>query len=112
MQTDRLKFFMPKESMELLEAGMTLHNCVASYGSAMKDNSSWVVLVADDKGKLSACLEVQGRKLVQAKIDKNKLAANDPKLNSEILAWAKGAGLQIKTGDLKIEDTELVQEAV
>jgi len=112
MQTDRLKFFMPKESMELLEAGMTLHNCVASYGKAMKDNSSWVVLVADDKGKLSACLEVQGRKLVQAKIDKNKPAANDPKLNSEILAWAKGAGLQIKTGDLKIEDTELVQEAV
>ena len=59
MQKDRMKFFLPKESLELLEAGTELHNCVASYGSDMKDNSKWIVLVADDKGKLAACLEVR-----------------------------------------------------
>lgn len=106
MQTDRMQFFLPKESVELLEAGSALHNCVAAYGKSMKDNSRWVVLVADDKGKLAACLEVQGKDLVQAKIDKNRPASTDPKLNAEIIAWAKEAKLVIKTSDLKVrEDT-------
>jgi hypothetical protein len=45
MQTDRLKFFLPAESVELLKAGAELHNCVASYGQAMKGNSKWIVLM-------------------------------------------------------------------
>jgi len=80
-----------------------LHNCVASYGAAMKDNKKWVVLVADDKGKLAACLEVQGKKLVQAKIDTNKKVSTNPKLNAEILEWAKKAGLKIDTSDIDPE---------
>jgi len=103
MQTDRLKFFLPKESIELLEAGAELHNCVASYGQAMKDNRKWIVLVADDKGKLVACLEVRGKILVQAKIDKNQPVAKDPKLNAEVIAWAKEAKLEIKTDDVTEE---------
>ena len=102
MQKDRLKFFLPGESIELLEAGAKLHNCVASYGQAMKDNTKWVVLVADDKGKLAACLEVEGKQLVQAKVDKNKPVSDDAKLNAEVLAWALGAKLEIKTNDLKV----------
>jgi hypothetical protein len=101
MQTGRLKFFLPKESIELLEAGAELHNCVASYGDAVKDHKKWVVLVADDKGKLSACLEVRGKELVQAKIAWNKPVASDAKLNAEVIAWAKEAGLEIKTADVK-----------
>lgn len=102
MQKDRLKFFLPRESIELLRAGTDLHNCVASYGWAMKDNTKWVVLVADDKGKLAACLEVQGKKLVQAKVDKNKPVSGDAKLNAEVLAWAKEAKLEISTSDVKV----------
>ncbi|MFA5385089.1 MAG: PcfJ domain-containing protein [Eubacteriales bacterium] len=101
MQTDRLKFFMPAESMELLEAGAELHNCVASYGGAMKDNNKWIVLVADERGKLAACLEVRGKELLQAKVDRNRLVASDPVLNREVLAWAKEAGLVIKTKDVE-----------
>lgn len=112
MQTNQLKFFMPEESMQLLEAGVALHNCVASYGSAMKDNTKWVVLMADDKGKLAACLEVQGKKLVQAKLDKNRPISNDARLNAEVLAWAKEASLEIKTTDLKIETEEMISKAV
>lgn len=103
MQTDRLKFFMPKESLELLEAGHTLHNCVASYGQAMKDNSKWIVLVADDNGKLAVCLEIKGNELVQAKTNGNKSVSLDDKLNAEVIAWAKEANLEIKTSDIKVK---------
>jgi hypothetical protein len=111
MQTERLRFFLPKESLELLEAGTELHNCVASYGEAMKNNRKWVVLVADDRGKLAACLEVQGKKLVQAKIDMNKPVASDAKLNAEVIAWAKETNIEISTKDLKLETEELISMA-
>lgn len=101
MQTDRLSFFLPKESIELLEAGHELHNCVASYGRDMKNNSKWIVLVADDQGKLAACMEIAGKDLIQAKIDKNRSASSNTELNNAILAWAKEAKIKIKTSDVK-----------
>jgi DNA-directed RNA polymerase subunit RPC12/RpoP len=104
MQTDHLKFFMPKESLELLEAGHSLNNCVASYGQAMKDNSKWIVLVADDKGKLAVCLEIKGNEVIQAKTNRNNPVSNDVKLNSEVIAWAKEANLKIKTADIRVPD--------
>jgi len=100
MQTNRLKFFLPKESVELIDAGVELHNCVASYGRAMLDNTKWIVLVSDDNGRLAACLEIEGRNLVQAKIDKNRPVAGNPKLNAEVLSWAKEANLKIETADI------------
>lgn len=106
MQTDRMKFFLPAESIELLEAGAKLHNCVASYGSAMKDNKKWIVLVADDKGKLVACLEVRGKELVQAKDGKNKPVANHTELNEGILNWAREAKIEIKTEDVRVKTEE------
>jgi hypothetical protein len=109
MQSNRLKFFLPKESIELLEAGAELHNCVASYGTAMKDNSKWIVLVADDGGRLAACLEIQGKALVQAKMDKNKPVAIDSKLNAEVVVWAKEANLEIKTRDVKIIEENVMR---
>ena len=102
MQTDRLKFFLPKESLELLTAGHELHNCVASYGKNMKDNNLWIVLVADDKGKLAACLEINNKELVQAEIGRNKKVSSDPELNAAIFAWAKATGIKIKTSDVKL----------
>lgn len=106
MQKNRLSFFLPKESMELLEAGHTLHNCVASYGKAMKDNQKWIVLVSDDKGKLVACLEIQGKELYQAKLDKNQAVFMDKELNNAILDWAKKAKIQIKTSDVRVPKEE------
>lgn len=108
MQKDRLKFFLPKESLELLEAGTEMHNCVASYGDAMGNNSSWITLVADDKGKLAACLEVKGRDLIQAKVDSNKPVSINPKLNAEVITWAKEAGLEIRTDDINLKPKELI----
>ena len=102
MQTNRLKFFLPKESLELLKAGVKLHNCVATYGKAMKDNKKWIVLVADDNGKFTACLEVRGKELVQAKIDRNNAVKTDEKVNAAVVKWAKEAKIIIKTGDVKV----------
>ncbi len=102
MQKDRLSFFLPEESMQLLEAGHELHNCVASYGHAMKENEKWIVLVADDKGKLAACLEIRGKELVQAKLDRNKPVSNNTELNNAITVWANKANLKINTSDVKV----------
>ena len=102
MQKDKLSFFLPKESRELLEAGEELHNCVASYGIAMQDHRKWIVLVANDKGKLAACLEVVGTTLVQAKLINNQRVAKDNQLNDEVIAWAEKANIDIKTNDVKI----------
>lgn len=112
MQKDRLQFFLPKESIQLLEAGHTLHNCVASYGSHMKNNEKWIVLVADDKGKLMACLEIKGNELLQAKLDQNLPVSRNPDVNNEILAWAQKAGLKIKTSDVKTPKKEKVRAEV
>jgi hypothetical protein len=100
MQHGRLSFFFPKESMHLLEAGHELHNCVASYGSAMGKNELWIVLVANEKGKLVACLEIKGKELIQAKVDRNKPVSNNAELNMSILAWAKEVGIKINTSDV------------
>ena len=105
MQKNRLKFFLPKESIELLEAGHTLHNCVAGYSRAMQSNSEWIVLVADDKGRLVACLQIQnrnkGQDLTQAKMDRNRAVKHNPKLNAAILEWAKKAGIHVSTFDIE-----------
>lgn len=113
MQRNRLSFFLPKESIELLDAGEELNNCVASYGKAMKDNSIWIVLVADDNGKLVAALEVKGKELVQAKIYDNKPISQNAKLNAEVLAWAQKAGIKINTKDVDKEtDKTLLRVAL
>jgi hypothetical protein len=101
MQTDRLKFFLPKESMDLLEAGVELQNCVATYSGAVRANTKQIVLVADDRGKLTACLEIQSGQLVQAKLSCNHPVYTNPELNTEIVAWTKEAKLAINTRDIK-----------
>jgi hypothetical protein len=101
MQSNRLKFFLPQESMELLEAGHTLHNCVASYGMHMVDNKLWIVLVADDKGGLAACLEIKQNELIQAKLDRNMPVSSNAEINNAILAWSTEAGIKINTSDIK-----------
>ncbi|UNC91678.1 PcfJ domain-containing protein [Candidatus Contubernalis alkaliaceticus] len=112
MQRSRLKFFLPEESMQLLEAGHELHNCVAAYGDNMKDNKLWIVLVADDTGRLAACLGIRGKELIEAKLDRNMPVSSNVKLNSEILDWAKYANIKINTSDVKVTSKKESKEAV
>lgn len=102
MQRDRLKFFLPKESIQLLEAGHRLHNCVGSYWEDMHKNRLQIVLVADNIGKLIACLEIKGKTIVQARLDRNVEVKKNPEVNQAILEWARKAQLTIKTSDIEI----------
>ena len=99
MQTDMVKFFLPKASEDLCRAGATLCNCVGGYVNRVNDKHTNVVLVTDDRGKLVACIEVAGGKLIQAKLKHNRRAHQDPKINAEVIAWADKMGINYKDCD-------------
>lgn len=100
MQTERLKFYLPKDSMELLEAGNSLHNCVASYGEAVRDHKKMIVLVTTDNGSLTGCIEIKENRIIQAKCDGNKAVSTKAELNRSVLDWAEKVGLDIDTKDI------------
>lgn len=106
MQTDRLRFYLPQDSMELLEAGHSLHNCVASYGKAVHDKEKMIVLIAADNGSLTGCLEIRENSIVQAKCDRNKSVYTDERLNLAVIEWAKKANLAIATTDIQTLSAE------
>lgn len=109
MQKDKLSFFLPKESEELLRVGHSLNNCVASYSERMAQGKQWIVVGTDSKGKYTACLRVCNNELVEAKINRNKSVANDSVINKAVIEWAKEANLVIKTSDVMQEITESKQ---
>ena len=104
MQTDRLAFYLPQSSVDLLKAGESLHNCVGSYGAAMRNNELWVVLVADDAGKLVGCLEIKNNEIVQAKVNGNRPLNANPELNKSVIQFAESRGLRIATKDILGEE--------
>lgn len=109
MQRDRLKFFMPETAYALKDAGIKMHNCVGTYDEKVLDGLCVIVVVADDRGKMKACLEVSHNTIIQAKDYENKPVARWPKLNKNILDWAKDAKLKINTLDIdsRSSDKEL-----
>ena len=101
MQRESLKFYLPKTYHELHAAGEELRNCVGgSYPMQMKEGKLCIVLVADDAGKLKACIEVHGDKIVQAKLFNNRPVFENEALSDKVKAWAKERKLQIATDDL------------
>lgn len=107
MQLDSLKFFLPQKTLDLLEGGKTLVNCVGGYGyrRKMMNNTSHIVFVTNDIGKLIACLEIEDSKILQAKLAYNVEVNTNNVINDEIIKWAEKAGLQIATNDICIEKT-------
>ena len=101
MQKDRLKFFLPSTHYQLRDAGKELHNCVGSYAARVASGEEYIVLTADDKGKLLVCMEVKNSRIVQAKLYGNKPVYSDDALNAEVIEWAKATGLKIDTYDIR-----------
>jgi hypothetical protein len=101
MQKDLVKFFLPETSLELKNAGADLHNCVYSYAGRMVSGKLQIVLVADDKGRLAACLEIQNDILVQAKLRYNRPVRENSAINAEVVEWAERTGLKIGTSDVR-----------
>lgn len=101
MQKDRIKFFMPDTFYKLKDAGKALHNCVGSYGKKCANGQANIVLMADDIGRLIACIEIQGTRIVQAKLNNNVPACLNMEVNYAIVEWSKKTGLMIETRDIK-----------
>lgn len=93
MQVNRVKFFLPDHSSVLYTAGDLLHNCVGTYAQRVRDGETNIVLMTDDRGKITACIEVKCGTIIQAKLDRNRPVHERPKVNDEIVAWAKQAGV-------------------
>ena len=113
MQADRVKFFLPEHSSVLYEAGDTLHNCVGTYARRVRDGETSIVLMTDDRGKLTACIEVKGGAITQAKLDRNRPVHERPEVNNEIIAWAKQTSVSyINCSDVKEPIPAIATEVV
>lgn len=100
MQTESLKFFLPKHTDDLVEASDKLHNCVRTYGDRVYNGECNIVLMTDDIGKLVACLEVKNGVLVQAKLKHNRSVRQDAKINKAVVEWCAKTDLKIETKDV------------
>lgn len=66
--------------------------------------------MTDELGKLKVCIEVKDGKLIQAKMFGNKPVYYEPKLQSEIIKWAKKAGIIFTDcPDLSLSIDEVLQ---
>ena len=97
MQMERIRFILPERSQELYNAGDVLHNCVGSYADRVRDGKTHIILMTDDRGKLTACIEVKDGTIQQAKLDYNRSVAQKTAINDEIVAWAQKVGLRYDT---------------
>ncbi|MBR2215988.1 MAG: PcfJ domain-containing protein [Selenomonadaceae bacterium] len=112
MQLDSIKFFLPEHTDVLASASDELHNCVRTYRSRVASGSCYIVLMADDKGKLVACLEVAGGQLVQAKLKHNRYVSSDPVINKAVIDWCAKAKIKIATKDVSAPEKPLELERI
>lgn len=91
MQINNMKFTIPKTSFDLHAAGKIFHNCVGTYTDKVINEESQIVFAADDKGKLTICIEVCDNSVVQAKLFANKLVSSNYVLNTAVIDWAEKA---------------------
>ena len=115
MQKDSLKFFLPDTAWQLRDGGREFNNCVYTYAKRVKDGECQIAFMSDDKGKLVACLEIRGDKLVQAKLKFNRPVKQDDEVQQEIIKWCKVKKIKIKTSDIEerrpADDTDCNESA-
>lgn len=96
MQLDRINFFIPNHSDDLVYAGEKLHNCVGTYIKRVRAGDVHIVFMTDDFGKLISCIEVSRGVIIQAKLKRNVPVANNAKINAEVIEWAEKVGVEWK----------------
>lgn len=65
------EFALPKDSTQLVEIGMKLHNCVASYSDRVLGQKCTIVY-AKKNDKYVLCIEVRGKKVHQERANLNR----------------------------------------
>lgn len=101
MQMDMVKFYLPNHSNELKHGSDVFHNCVRTYSRRVLEKQCQIVYMTDDNGKLTACLEIRGNELVQAKLKYNRPVSGDSAVNGAVVDWCRKVGLRIKTYDVR-----------
>ena len=96
---------------QILQAGLDLNNCAASYKKRINDTLQ-LVLVTDDNGKAKVLLEIRNLSIVQAKLLNNQKVKINSEYNELILDFAKQAKLSIDTDDIGKEPLEVIKLAV
>jgi hypothetical protein len=96
-ESDNYTFYLVKDTSELQNVGRKMHHCVYGYRDRVLSKRSMIVLLREN-GRLQVCIELNNKRIVQAKSYSNKL----PKENQRkmIEDWAKKKGLVIQTSDL------------
>lgn len=96
-----------------MKIGKELKNCVRTYKDRVLNKTIAIVAVADDSGKLIACLElaksdhtkIRFDKLVQAKLYANAPATKDGAVNGAIVSWANKHHIKPLTTDIEVTAT-------
>lgn len=101
MQLDQVKFFLPQKSIDLTSGGNIFHNCVGTYARRVKEGYCQIVFMTDDRGKLTACLEVRNNALVQAKLRFNRPVCENSAVNGAVVDWCEKASLRVVTHDVR-----------
>lgn len=113
MQSDQIKFYLPGTSLDLYNAGQKLKNCVGSYANRVANKQTQIVLVSDNTGKLTICIEVQENAIMQAKLFANKPVSSKPGLNALVIDWAQKVGLKYeKCIDIRVPKAMETKRAV
>lgn len=108
--TNGLQFFVPRTGAELVKISDSLKNCVRTYRDKVLSRDCAIVAVADDSGKLLACLELSKSKvtsmsfnmLVQAKLFANAAVSKNEVVNGAIMQWAKEHRIIPRTTDIDV----------
>lgn len=65
------EFRLPKDSYELCRIGTSLHNCVATYASNVRDKKC-TIIYASLEGEYKICIEIRGNEVWQERADHNE----------------------------------------
>lgn len=94
---DGWEFALPKDSYQLKDIGMSLHNCVASYVTSVKEKDCTIVYATKDE-QYKLCIEVRELYILQCRTDRN----GTPKREAfeVVKKWSKAHGLTFEKNSL------------
>ena len=89
---------------EMKAIGQYMGICVGSYMSSQYNNKLEIAVVEDSENNYVACLEIQNKELVQAKLKYNSPLYNNETINNIVLSWCKLNHIKVNSRDVKNKD--------
>lgn len=102
MQINGYTLRSPVSTSELIDVGSDMRHCVASYCHRYYYRQLEILLVEKD-GTYVACVEIQDKNIVQAKLKFNEPVINNPKVFNALAEWATENGYTLACSDCGTE---------